>query len=169
MEGLQILLPLRHKPKPLRVVNKSSEPAPNGAQSLLSLYKENPRWQILVIFFFNIIRALKVTWNETKPNQTSYLSRTAEEDNKKHRQCYSQNIDHPEPWALLSCLEHLANNTWLKNKTEPISSSEGFWHQCRLHCPAVQWLRSTTQALLFPKGTSQGVHMTTTKKKPYRQ
>jgi hypothetical protein len=50
------------------------------------------------------------------PKNHSYLSRTAEEDNKEHRQSYSQNVDHPEPWALLSCLQHLPHYTWLKDK-----------------------------------------------------
>lgn len=81
------------------------------------------------------------TWSSiyqttTKENLSGYsylirhssISRTAEEDHKEHWQRYSQNVDHPKPWTLFSCLQHLPHYTWLKYKTTVIQRT-GLWHQ----------------------------------------
>ena len=100
---------------------------------------------------------VRVNQNKTKQsNGNSYLSRTAEEDDKKHRQSHSQNVDHPEPRALLSCLNHLPHYTWLENKTALISGSASDT-KYRQYCPTVKFLHGTAQTP-FSQDSSLDVH-----------
>lgn len=107
-----MLLPSEYNAWPPRIVHKISEVSTKFGPATTELLERKP--QAIYLIFLNIIRLSKSVLN---PNQYSYLSRTAEEDYKEHRQCYSQNIDHPEPRTLFSCLQHLPHYTWLKNKT----------------------------------------------------
>lgn len=142
-DQLRVPFPSGHHKWPLKIVSRASEVSTKCGSAITELQRK-PWQHILVIF--NMVR---VNQHKTKQtNNNSYLSRTAEEDDKKHGRATVKMIPHSEPWASSAASIICPTTPGWKTRQHAFHGL-AFDTKYRQYYPTVKFLHGTAQDTIF--------------------